>query len=875
MLSELQNNYNEEEINNNKENENFNEDDNVLISDNSLNEDILDTSKNIKVFCRFRPPNEKELSHSTNNSLILLSPQKLIFTQEKNLEIKKEFTFDGLFDINTTKEAFYLKTSKPIISKFLLGYNGSIIFFGETGSGKTYTLREIIPLMTSQIFDYINESDIDDELFKIELSSFEINKEQINDMVDLTNKNLNLIQDEIANIKSVGISSIEQMNSVLNDIMYLRAQKEENNQEEKSHFIIRVTLYHYLKRKNCLLFSKLFLVDIEGSERLNKNKSLIALNNIVNNLISLQKNNNYIPYRDSKLTQIIHDSFGGNCYTSLILTCSKHELSSLETRNTLIFGSKAKNIVNNPFINIQQEINKKHSNDILQEISEEDENIQESINIHDSEKFLKIQINQLKEIINQDKIYIEQLNERVEVLELEKKNLMEEFERLIKAKNEENKKETINSEYIENNINEFHTILNEKEINENKMKEEINKLKLIIEKNNIKITESDNQMQILKELINCLEQASNQIQTKDKKIEELLSILDNNKKDEIIKNITEEKNSLISKKTEYDKRLSSMTKLVNKIKEELDKKNQIIINISKEKDIVLNQNNILNNKIQSLENRINNLTKEKKNLEEKNNKIKQEFKEQFNELTKESELKINELKNEFDIKNNISIELHNLKLKYQNIKKEIEIKKELIEKQNKDNKILKKEITELKNKNVLIKEENDKEIEQLKKEKNVLEEKIIIYENESKEIDSNKALINKLKQENISLNNIIIDLKSKNEKEENTTKNYFKKLSNLEQQLESKNKIINDYKTKYENILKENTINKNYIKELEENNKTEKLEMLNIKQEYNKEIEKYKNILIQKDIEINELNEQIINDKIGLEEILSLQKEIS
>ena len=89
MLNELQNDYNEnEDINDIMEYESEN-----IAIENSLNNN---KNNNIKVFCHFRPPNEIELSHSTNNALILVSREKLIFTQEKNLEIKKEYTFDGL-----------------------------------------------------------------------------------------------------------------------------------------------------------------------------------------------------------------------------------------------------------------------------------------------------------------------------------------------------------------------------------------------------------------------------------------------------------------------------------------------------------------------------------------------------------------------------------------------------------------------------------------------------------------------------------------------------------------------------------------------------------------------------------------------------------
>ena len=94
-----------------------------------------------------------------------------------------------------------------------------------------------------------------------------------------------------------------------------------------------------------------------------------------------------------------------------------------------------------------------------------------------------------------------------------------------------------------------------------------------------------------------------------------------------------------------------------------------------------------------------------------------------------------------------------------------------------------------------------------------------MYENWIKEINSYKNIINKLKKENSSLNNIIIEIKSKIENEENNSKNNIKKINNLEQKLEAKEFIINDYKSKYEQIFKENIINKNTIKELEENNK--------------------------------------------------------
>ena len=514
MLNEL----NEIQNNNIKE-ENQNNNGIINLADSLediLNINDLDNNKNIKVFVRFRPPNEIELSYSTNNSLILLSEEKLIFTQEKNLEIKKEYIFDGLFDINSQKDIFYKKTCKSIISNFIKGYNGAIICYGETGSGKTYTINEILPSITNQIFDYINETNSENDLFKIEISSFEINKDKINDLLNQNNKNLNIIQNEIDKLSNINISSSEQMNSLLNELISYRI----NQKEIKSHFIIRISMNHYIKQKNNLIISKLFLVDLEGSELLSNNKSLFSLNMIINNLSS---NNNNIIYRDNKLINILKECFGGNCYTNIILTCSKHEKSAIETKNTLNFGEKIKKIENKPIINIINDFNEINKNKLIlfDIIEDENENIRESINnnkINDEDtgdkyssknsyKFSEYQINQLNKIINQDKILIEQLNNKNNILESEKKNLIKEIENLIKEKKEENKKDTINNEYIENNINDLHEILNEKEEIINNKNKEIIKIK----------EEQNNQMKNFQELIECLEQDSNKIENKDNK----------------------------------------------------------------------------------------------------------------------------------------------------------------------------------------------------------------------------------------------------------------------------------------------------------------------------------------------------------------------
>ena len=91
----------------------------------------------INVFCRFRPPNETELEYSTNNCVTILTQKQLLVKKENNLDIQQDYVFDGLFLPETPFEQFYNRTTKQIIENVLIGYNGAIICYGQTGTGKT------------------------------------------------------------------------------------------------------------------------------------------------------------------------------------------------------------------------------------------------------------------------------------------------------------------------------------------------------------------------------------------------------------------------------------------------------------------------------------------------------------------------------------------------------------------------------------------------------------------------------------------------------------------------------------------------------------------------------------------------------------------
>ena len=794
-------------------------------------------SEYIQVFCRFRPPNESELSFSTNNSVILLSQKQLIITQEKKLELKKDYTFDALFEYDTPKEIFYQKTSKNIVNAVLQGYNGGIICYGETGTGKSYTLKEIIPQVEKQIFDFIDESDEDNELFKIDLAMIEIYKEQVNDLIDLKNTNLNLIENKskkliIDNLTHIGVSSKEQLEQIINKGLNNRNSRE-FNYNSKSHFITMITVYHYYKRENYIKIGKLYLVDLEGSERISKfniegenleeqkliNKSLIALSIIVQNLSNENDNITYAPYRDSKLTRIISDCFGGNAYTTLILNCSKHECSTVQTRNTLMFGEKVKKIKNKPIINIENISGNGLSYFDNDEILNNFENGNREMGIGHDKKNLKYieTIKQMKEKINYLNLHIEQLNIRNAKLENEKKNIID--------KVTEGGKNKINKFYLQNNLDDLHELLNEKENKEAELINEINSLKIIIEKNNKEFNEMkqshDENMKTCKDLTECLDEAGNQIKNKDMTIDELKN------KDEInIKEITNLKQEL----------------------NELNNEKENIIKTNNEKTTELNENiNALNKKIEELnkelnskEKNISNLTKEKesflKSKENYENRINQQ-REQINKL--KEEINPNKIRSQ-------KLEMDNLTRKFEDSNKKIEKLKEENNKLKEKLNILEKEKKEMKNNNLLNENNTLKnQIKLLEKNYNTLSTKnkelttqINNQRNttrtysESKGEKDSKEIYN-LKQENKRLNERLISLE-KHKKEENKLRVEIKNKDKTHEEFEAEfHQIIQDndskiteiknLQKKLDNINKENIRNKNTIdnlrKEISEKNK--------------------------------------------------------
>jgi len=319
-----------------------------------------------------------ELERTTGNEQVCVftSPTSLTFNSSREKNVYR-FNFDRIFPPSSTQQDIYDFGVKGIIDSVLDGYNGTVLAYGQTSSGKTYTMQGemeeqskqgIIPRMISHVFKHIYKNEDTD--FMIKVSMIEIYQEKIRDLFDTSRVNLNIREDSIKGIYVDGTS--ERYVGSPSDVLALlemgsanRAQAATNMNEHssRSHSIFILTINQTNKKEGFSKIGKLYLVDLAGSEKISKtgatghtleeakiiNKSLTTLGRVINNLTDGKST--HIPYRESKLTRVLQESLGGNSKTCLIITCSPSIYNESESLSTLRFGERAKKIKNKPKIN--------------------------------------------------------------------------------------------------------------------------------------------------------------------------------------------------------------------------------------------------------------------------------------------------------------------------------------------------------------------------------------------------------------------------------------------------------------------------------------------------------------------------------------------
>ena len=355
----------------------------------------MSKSANVKVYCRIRPENEKEtesgmkicITPSSDNSVKILTESVGVDTGKDSSKNKSEnfqtFTFDGIFPPETEQEKIFNIVAKPLINSALEGINGTIFCYGQTASGKTYTMEGIhndpklmgvIPRMMQYIFILIEKATSEIE-YSVKCQYYQIYNEKIQDLLDIRKKDLAIREDKnkgiwVEDCTEIYVSSEEEMYAVFKEGSNNRTVSATNMNKgsSRSHSLFVVTIFQRNTITGSSKTGRIFFVDLAGSEKMAKtgieggtglkeaqniNKSLMTLGMVIN---SLTEGAIHIPYRDSKLTRVLQESLGGNSMTNLVITCSPNFLNQSETLSTLRFGQRAKLIKNKVVANTQQSV---------------------------------------------------------------------------------------------------------------------------------------------------------------------------------------------------------------------------------------------------------------------------------------------------------------------------------------------------------------------------------------------------------------------------------------------------------------------------------------------------------------------------------------
>ena len=405
----------------------------------------MSNAGNVNVICRFRPMNELEKTNGNEEVCVFTSPTTLQFhsTRENN---NYRFKFDRIFPPSSTQEDIYNFGVKGIIDSVLDGYNGTVLAYGQTSSGKTYTMQGemnnnstqgIIPRMIEHVFDFIHSQEGSE--FMIKVSMIEIYLEKIRDLLDLSRVNLQVRENFSKGIYVDGCSERyvgcpEDVYAALKIGSNNRAQAATlmNEHSSRSHSIFILTINQNNKKEGFSKVGKLYLVDLAGSEKLSKtgatgltveeakliNKTLTTLGRVIYNLTD--EKSNHVPYRDSKLTRVLQESLGGNSKTCLIITCSPSIYNESETLSTLRFGLRAKKIKNKPKIN--KEVTVAELQKLVDKLKE---NLKKANN----------RITQLENFIRQNGLRVPESSYKIEEDEEEKRKEIEEKAKEKDAKN--------------------------------------------------------------------------------------------------------------------------------------------------------------------------------------------------------------------------------------------------------------------------------------------------------------------------------------------------------------------------------------------------------------------------------------------------------
>lgn len=330
----------------------------------------LDIKGCIRVFCRIQP------LLSTNRKIhrpIVVDSEKISVGSMGN---KREFGFDKVFTQETTQDDVFSEV-KPILRSAMDGHNACVLAYGQTGTGKTYTMDGtndspgIVPRALEELF---RQSSLDNSVsFSFSISMLEVYLGNIKDLLapkplrrtmgPIAKCNLNIQTDPKGLVEIEGLLEAKISNFTKASWWYSKGRRARsmsstnvNVASSRSHCLTRINIFRRgdgLGEK--VEVSKLWMVDLGGSERLLKtgatgqtldegraiNLSLSALGDVI---AALRRRRGHVPYRNCKLTQILKDSLGYGSKVIMLVHVSQYEEDVAETTCSLTFAQRARGI---------------------------------------------------------------------------------------------------------------------------------------------------------------------------------------------------------------------------------------------------------------------------------------------------------------------------------------------------------------------------------------------------------------------------------------------------------------------------------------------------------------------------------------------------
>ncbi|KAK8996206.1 hypothetical protein V6N11_076453 [Hibiscus sabdariffa] len=336
---------------------------------------IEDMKGKIRVFCRVRPLNEKEMAEKERKVLMGLDE----FTVEHPWkdDKAKQHMYDRVFDDGATQEDVFEDT-RYLVQSAVDGYNVCIFAYGQTGSGKTFTIYGsdnnpgLTPRAIAELFKILRR-DGNRFLFSLTAYMVELYQDKLVDLLLPKNAKrlkLDIKKDAkgmvaVENATVIPISTFEELQSIIQRGSERRhtSGTQMNEESSRSHLILSVVIESTNRQTQSVARGKLSFVDLAGSERVKKsgsvggqlkeaqsiNKSLSALGDVIS---ALSSGGQHIPYRNHKLTMLMSDSLGGNAKTLMFVNVSPVESNLDETYNSLTYASRVRSIMNDASKNV-------------------------------------------------------------------------------------------------------------------------------------------------------------------------------------------------------------------------------------------------------------------------------------------------------------------------------------------------------------------------------------------------------------------------------------------------------------------------------------------------------------------------------------------